>query len=76
MADEQFLNPQERISRELEREFHTDVPPGENVDATAPRTEAMGLTADALKDLRDTGLTPVVLLGWSSGSALGQRLRY
>ena len=63
MADEQFLNPQERISRDLEREFHKDVPPGENVDATAPRTEAMGLTADALKDLHDRlpGLTDAEL---------------
>lgn len=63
MADEQFLTPQERISRELERDFHKDVPPDENIDATAPRSEAMGLTADALKDLRSRlpGLTDAEL---------------
>ncbi|HEX2349023.1 MAG TPA: hypothetical protein VHI51_11385, partial [Ktedonobacterales bacterium] len=64
MADEQFLTPQERISRELERDFHKDVPLGEQVDATAPRSEAAaGLTADALKDLRShlPGLTDAEL---------------
>ncbi len=64
MADEQFLTPQERISRELERDFHKDVPLGEQVDATAPRSEAAaGLTADALKDLRSRlpGLTDAEL---------------
>lgn len=63
MTDDRFLTPQERISRDLERDLHKDVPPGENVDASAPQSEAMGLSADMLKDLHERlpGLTDAEL---------------
>jgi hypothetical protein len=63
MTDDRFLSPQERITRDLERDLHKDVPPGENLGSATPQSENLGLTADALKDLRTRlpGLTDAEL---------------
>lgn len=62
-TDDKFLSPQERISRDLERDFHKDVPSGEPIDSTAPQSQYMGLNADQFKDLRTRlpGLTDAEL---------------
>lgn len=52
LDDEKFLSKDERIDRELERDFHKDIPAGEDVDSRAPHSEYMGLNADQIKGLR------------------------
>jgi hypothetical protein len=63
MTDDRFLPPQERIERDLEREFHKQKPAGELIGQDIPQSEAMGLNAGQLKDLRDRlpGLTDAEL---------------
>ncbi len=62
-TDDQFLSPDERISRDLERDFHKDMPTGESIGGDTPQSQYMGLDADQIKDLhtRLPGLTDAEL---------------
>ena len=74
--DDQFLTPDERISRDLERDFHKNAPTGEPIDADTPQSQYMGLDASQLKDLRTRlpGLTDAELKGIPV-EPVGYRLR-
>ncbi|HEX8997588.1 MAG TPA: hypothetical protein VF812_16295 [Ktedonobacterales bacterium] len=63
MSDEAFLTPQERIERELLHDLHKDSPAPEMIDSEFPRSEDLGLSADAIKDLHERlpGLTDAEL---------------